>query len=100
MLDLLTVSFYSPFSLFTSDEAKLYFIIGPIRPLMQRPMMGQPGVRPPMRPAMNAPIRPLSPPVNRPPISPAQANLVAPLQNMHIQTSPQVRLTHAHNVTF
>lgn len=76
----------------------IFLQAGPIRPLMQRPMMGQPGVRPPIRPAMNAPNRPLSPQMARPAVSPAQANLVAPLQNMQIQSSSQVNKNILHNM--
>lgn len=78
----------------TSDVLTFSFAVA-IRPLMQRPMLGPPGVRPSMRPVMGLPVRPstIPQPLNRPPamVSPQQANLVAPLQNMQIQSSPQVK---------
>lgn len=65
-----------------------------------RPVMGQPGVRPFMRPVMSgAPgaspqFRPSPAPGMptqvRPISSPQQANLVAPMQNMNIQSSPNM----------
>lgn len=92
-------------------QAFLTIFSVPIRPVVQgqspRPVL-PPGVRPPIKPLANAPIRPVVPvqhsgnqirPVmnsehmktQTPPVrpigvaSPQQANLVASMQNMHIQ---------------